>query len=282
MKNQDKKEFQGALILSSILHLILVGFFYFGFPSIFERLPEEQNVLTFEIVQLSEITNIKTESQSEQESKIEKKSKQVKASEPTPKKQEPAPEKTEEKKIEESQKKKEIVPIKKKKEPEKPKPKEKKIIKKKVQDPLDAILKNLDKESKGSDVKTPTRSQEAQEKGNKTTRSDHFDDEYPLSVTEDLYIKNLIKENWRQPSGFQYSSGVKIQVKVFLDKTGKILKSRLKDRVCPGDSYALCDLFEESIFRAIKKVDIIENLLPERYNVWKEFTLDFDSDFFNQ
>jgi outer membrane biosynthesis protein TonB len=129
MKNQEKKEFQGALILSSILHLTIVGFFHFGFPSIFEHLPEEQNVLTFEIVQLSELTNIKTENKSKQKSKIEKKSKQVKAAEPVPKKEVTTPEKPVEKKIEKSKKKKEIVPVKKKK---KPKPKKKKKVQKKV------------------------------------------------------------------------------------------------------------------------------------------------------
>ena len=282
MKNQEKKEFQGALILSSMLHLIVVGFFYFGLPSIFEKLPEEQNVITFEIVPISEITNIKTESKAKQKSKTAKKSKKVKTSKPAPKKKTPAPKKPVKKKIEKSKKKKEIIPVKKKKEPKKPKPKKKKIVEKKVEDPLDAILKNLDKESKGNSAKTPTRSHETKEKGNKTAYSDRYNDEKALAVSEELEIKRLIRKNWRQPTGFEYSSGVKIQVTISLDKNGKIKKSRAKNRVCPPDAGALCSLLEESIFRALKKVDTIENLLPERYNVWKEFTLDFDSDFFNQ
>ena len=51
MKEQEDKKFQRAIIVSAILHLVLLGVFFLGFPSVFEKLPEEQDVMTFEILQ---------------------------------------------------------------------------------------------------------------------------------------------------------------------------------------------------------------------------------------
>jgi len=58
MKEQEDKKFQRAIIVSAILHLVLVGIFFFGFPSVFEKLPEEQDVMTFEILPTSELSNV--------------------------------------------------------------------------------------------------------------------------------------------------------------------------------------------------------------------------------
>ena len=60
MKKDAQKQFRGALILSVLLHFIIVGSFYFKLPSAFEKLPEEKEILTFEIVQVKEVSNIKT------------------------------------------------------------------------------------------------------------------------------------------------------------------------------------------------------------------------------
>ena len=44
MKEQEDKKFQRAFIVSAILHLILLGVFFLGFPSVFEKLPEEKDL----------------------------------------------------------------------------------------------------------------------------------------------------------------------------------------------------------------------------------------------
>ena len=142
-----------------------MGLFYFGLPSVFEKLPEEKDVLTFEVVPVSAIANIKTENKSTQKEKIAEKSKEIKASKPVPKKQATPPKKIIEK--EEPKKEKEIVPAKEKAKPKKAPPK-KVEVQEQEEDRMDAILKNLEKESKGNAVKTPTKSQEAKEQSNKT------------------------------------------------------------------------------------------------------------------
>jgi outer membrane biosynthesis protein TonB len=273
MKNQEQTQFQGALILSTLLHLFIVGLFYFGLPFVFEQLPEEKEVMTFEVVSISEITNIKTENQSKQEEKIAKKSKQVKSAKPTPKEKTPPTKKPVKK--EETKKKKEVVPVKKKEKPKKTPPK-KKEIQKVVEDPMDSILKNLEKESKGADAKTPTKSHEAQKQGIKTSRGAEYDEESPLSITEKLLVKGQIEKNWRPPVGSESLAEVRVLLHMTLEKNGEIKTVTVKNIICPSNSNTTCKLTAESVIRAVRKSSPIENLPPERYNTLRTFDLIFD------
>ncbi len=272
MKKQEKKKFQGALILSTLLHLFIVGLFYFGLPFAFEKLPEEKDVLTFEIVPISEIANIKTENKSKQEAKIAKKSKQVKTSKPKQKKIPTPPQKKIEKKP--TPKKKEIVPNKKKAKVKKKPPKKK--AQQNNDDPMESILKNLEKESKGTNAKTPTRSQDIQKQGNKTARGADYDEESPLSITEKLLVKGQIEKNWRPPVGAEKLAEVRVLLHMTLEKSGEIKNVVIKNIICPLNSNTTCKLTAESAIRAVRKSSPIENLPSDRYDIWKEFNLIFD------
>lgn len=273
MKNQEKKQFQGALILSTLLHFIIVGLFYFGLPSAFEKFPEEQDVLTFEVVPISAIANIKTENKSKQKEKIAKKSKQVKTSKQAPKKKAPPPKKLVKKK--KPQKKKEIVPVKKKEKPKKPPPK-KEEVQKQEDDPMESILKNLEKESKGTEAKTPTKSHEAKEQSNKTARGAEYDEDSPLSITEKLLVKGQIEKNWRPPVGLEKLEEVRVLLHMTLEKNGEIKDVIVKRIICPLNSDNTCKLTAESAIRAVRQSSPIENLPLDRYDIWKEFDLIFD------
>lgn len=273
MKKQEKKQFQGALILSTLLHFIIVGLFYFGLPSVFEKLPEEKDALTFEVVPVSAISNIKTENKSTQKEKIAEKSKEIKASKPVPKKQVTPPKKIIEK--EEPKKEKEIVPAKEKAKPKKAPPK-KAEVQKQEEDPMDSILKNLEKESKATEAKTPTKSQEAKEQSNKTARGAEYDKESPLSITEKLLVKGTIEKNWRPPVGLENLSEVRVLLHMTLEKSGEISNVIVKSIICPLNSDNTCNLTAESAIRAVKQSSPIENLPPDRYDIWKEFDLIFD------
>ena len=78
MKEQEDTKFQRAIIVSAILHLVLLGVFILGVPSMFEKLPEEPDVITFEIVSMSDIVNIKTENIVAKKAIDPEKSKEVK------------------------------------------------------------------------------------------------------------------------------------------------------------------------------------------------------------
>jgi outer membrane biosynthesis protein TonB len=90
MKEHEDKKFQRAIIVSAILHLVLLGVFFLGFPSVFEKLPEEQDVMTFEILPISELSNVKNENIVAKKAIEPEKSKEVKKS-ATAKKQDPTP-----------------------------------------------------------------------------------------------------------------------------------------------------------------------------------------------
>lgn len=273
MKKQEKKRFQGALILSTLLHFIIVGLFYFRLPSAFEQLPEEKDALTFEVVPVSAIANIKTENKSTQKEKIVKKAKGIKASKPVPKKQDTSPKKIIKK--EEPKKKKEIVPAEEEAKPKKA-PTKKVEVQEQEEDRMDAILKNLKKESKGNAVKTPTKSQEAKEQSNKTARGAEYDEESPLSITEKLLVKGTIEKNWRPPIGLENLSEVRVLLHMTLEKSGEISNVIVKSIICPLNSDNTCNLTAESAIRAVKQSSHIKNLPPERYDAWKEIDLIFN------
>lgn len=144
MKNQEQKAFQKDLVISLVLHLIFIGVFIYGLPSIFKKAPEEPDVITFEILPVSDITNVRDQGVKTPEPKEIKKSQKIEKSaaspkenleqkEETPKQEEPKPvEKKPETPKEEKttpSKEAEIIPEKKKEEEtpkEEPKPVEKK------------------------------------------------------------------------------------------------------------------------------------------------------------
>ena len=142
--NQNKDNFTVFLSFSVVLHLLLLYFFLFGMPSLFEKLPEEQTI-TFEMLPVSDKSNIITQTKQKEaliENEDAKKSEQSKpkeepqdlpeeekAKEPEAKTMEEKPKIEEKKPIEEpkSEEAKEALPEKKEEvKEEKPKEEEKK------------------------------------------------------------------------------------------------------------------------------------------------------------
>lgn len=89
MKSNDtnnKDNFTVFLSCSIALHLLLLYFFLFGMPSLFEKLPEEQTI-TFEMLPISEKANIITQTKQKEapiENEDAKKSEQTKPKEEKP------------------------------------------------------------------------------------------------------------------------------------------------------------------------------------------------------
>lgn len=121
--NQNKDNFTVFLSCSIALHLLLLYFFLFGMPSLFEKLPEEQT-MTFEMLPVSDKSNIITTTKQKEapiENEDAKKSEQSKPKEEEPQQDLPKEEKakeTETKTVEEKPKIEEKKPI------EEPKPEE--------------------------------------------------------------------------------------------------------------------------------------------------------------
>ena len=285
MKNQEQKAFQKDLIISLVLHLIFIGVFIYGLPSIFKKVPEEPDVITFEILPVSDITNVRDQGVKTPEPKEIKKSQKIEKSaalpkenleqkEETPKQAEPKPvEKKPETPKEEDKKK--PTPI--KKEVKQPQPKKEETAKKapkKQEDIMDSLLANLEKESEGTERRSPNRTPPSPPNEGKFAKGNNADEDEPLAASEIAIIKGQIKSNWNQPVGLEE---VKIGLHLSLDKEGNatiIQISGLK-----GDKQ-LQTLLEETARRAVKKANPIKNLRPERYNAWKELIVNFGpSDF---
>lgn len=320
MKNQEQKAFQKDLIISLILHLIFIGVFIYGLPSIFKKVQEEPDVITFEILPVSDITNVRDQGVKTPEPKEIKKSQKIEKSasspkenleqkEETPKQEEPKPvekkpetpkeEKSipskeaeivpEKKKEEEVQKKEEPKPVEKK--PETPKEEDKKKpapIKKEVKQPqpkkeeaakkspkkqddiMDSLLANLEKESEGTERRSPNRTPPSPPNEGKFAKGNNADEESPLSITEEMLIKQQIIKHWDKPAGIE---GIEVIFHVKLDIEGNVTIIQVSGLT--GDKQ-LQVLVEETGRRAVKKASPIKSLRPERYNVWKEFKLRFD------
>jgi hypothetical protein len=282
MKNQEQKAFQKDLIISLVLHLIFIGVFIYGLPSIFKKVPDQQNVITFEMLTVSDITNVRDQGVKTPEPKEIKKSQKIEKSaaspkenleqkEETPKQEEP---KLVEKKPEtpkEEDKKKPAPIIKKEvKQPQAKKEETAKKAPKKQEDVIDSLLANLEKESEGTERRSPNGTPPSPPNEGKFAKGNNADEESPLSITEEMLIKQQIIKHWDKPAGIE---GIEVIFHVRLDIEGNVTIIQVSGLT--GDKQ-LQVLVEETGRRAVKKASPIKNLRPERYNVWKEFKLRFD------
>lgn len=301
MSRLENKHFTNALYVSAFLHVVAISVFYLGVPTFRDNLPNEQEVFTFEVLPASAISNIKTQQQ-KKKGRVEKKAKEIKQSK-APTKTPPATKKEDSKtpakkeKIETPKKienKAKDAPA--KKQPQKPKKQEvtkksetKKIEKdtpkkeapkkvKQQEDPIDSLLKNLEEASVGETSKSQFRAVDVSDlDDSKFSRGQMYDENSPLSVTEKIIIKRQIEANWQPPIGLEDLENMRILLYIKLKEDGSVSDLDIKNVVCPtGSAISACRVFAESVVRAVKKSNPLENLLPERYDIWKEFELHFD------
>ncbi|WP_419234697.1 energy transducer TonB [Rickettsia endosymbiont of Nabis limbatus] len=319
MKSNDtnnKDNFTVFLSCSIALHLLLLYFFLFGMPSLFEKLPEEQTI-TFEMLPVSDKPNIITQTKQKEapvENEDAKKSEQTKPKEEKPKDlpkeekaKEPETKQVEEKpKIEENKpiiepKPEENLPDKKEEiKEEKPKEEKKKQVaeakkieekkeekkpiekpkEKKKQEPktdeLDSLLKNLEQSSEGDNVKS-NKYKRSEQVDNKKEAKGVYTEGLPLSDSESSLIKRQIERHWNNiPAGARGNNKVKIILSITLDKAGNVEQAKVKEKICPNISASVCEALADSAVRAVWKASPIENLDPARFNHWKEINFNFD------
>ncbi len=279
MKTQEQKTFQRDLLISLALHLIFVVIFIYGIPSLLTKVPEEDNTITFEILTVADIANVRNQDTKKPEVKEIKESQKIEKSAAKPKEEVKKPEEKPLKKTTEPEKEAEIIPEKKtpKKEDkpkkitppkkEKEKTKQKKPVKKQ-EDPIDDIFKNLEKESEGEKKNSPNKSTSSQENEGKFARGTHNEDS-PLSITEEMIIRKAIEDNWNKPAGFE---NIEVKFRLKLDIDGTV--NDIDVEVTSGNKQ-LQNLLRDSAERAIRKASPIKGLSPENYDIWKNIPLNF-------
>ncbi len=294
-KNNDR--FSTFLAASILLHLLLFLVYVIGLPHFFSPLPEEE-FTSVEMLPLAEITNIKTEEKHLEEAvknEEAKKTEKINKAEPTetkpieeekpkepikepeekPKPKEeavpvkenkPEPKKAEEPKKEDDAKPKKAPEKKPAEKPKKPKPKV----------DVDAMLKNLEESSDGTN-----------EKSRKTSRAEKndvihdakgaFDPEKKLSENEISLIKRQIEQNWNV-AGAQALEPEQVQIFLYISfaQDGTVENVTIKEKRCARISESMCEAIAQNAVRAVKKASPFKNLNQFRYNIWKEFNIGFD------
>lgn len=291
--------FRFFVIVSAFAHLLIAIILILGLPS-FKRLPDEQ-VITFEVLPVSDFTNIKTQKVQKEKSveaedakevkrasqesaaKEQEKPKPLPVTEPDPVKPALASEKPIEK-MPELIKSDQAEPIKKDPEPKpevkeeaKPKPEVKKEppkeVKKKNKDAdIDSLLKTLEKASEGKAAKS--RKEARSEKSDaEFDAKGVFDAEMPISISEYQAIKQQIERNWNVPAGAKNASDITVTLRIALKPDGEVMKVALLSQQCPPGNATVCQAAVDSAIRAVHQASPFQNLSAARYNAWKEFEI---------
>lgn len=286
MNNEDKFLKKG-LIASLFFHALIAIFFFFGMPTIFERFPDKQDFLTFEVVNISDINTPIAKSSDTKKIKKEQKNTRIipKASKKPAIKQSEKQVQKQSKKLEpkKDNKKIEKIPEKQNKNSKKPKKQEikkaketkkKEITKKQNIDPIESILKNLEEESKGNKVQANEKKLNTElEKKDKKSNEQSVKE---ASINAAIIIQNKIEQNWINPVNTEDISGIKIIFNIKLSPNGDITSITEKEVICPYGSSSVCKIIAQSAMRSIKQSSPIENLPKEFYNSWKEKNIEFD------
>jgi outer membrane biosynthesis protein TonB len=294
MSSAKENGFGSAIIISFILHILIIGLFIFGVPSFFFKLPDDPKIITFEMLPLSDIVNVKPQTPKQpkiqevekakkvletKQDKPEVVEKELKKKEP-PKEPKPKEPEIEKPKQPEKKEEKKALPVPNKKEEKKPitpKQPEKPKQKPKDEDPLNSLLKTLEESSEGDIVNSnKTAKKTSIDEGN-FAKSDRYTEDSPMSITEQLFIKQQIQRNWQQQRflGISGINEVKIVTFIKLNSKGEIIDAVVVKNYCPPNMSDICQNVAESVLRAIWNSSPIKNLVPNRYNVWKELNVTF-------
>lgn len=257
-----------GITASFVMHMLAILSLLVGMPDWLksDRM-ELPPVMTVEIVNVADITNLKptppkSQTKKEEEPKPEPK-KEVEQQEPQPTPQPdptppPPPEKKPAEKKPEPQKKPEEKP---KPAQEKQKPKTPEKTEKKT---FDEILKDLAKESKAQATDEPE------------VRGDpQYDASKPLSVNHIDYIRSKMTQCWNVPAGIMNAKDLVVEIKLQLLPNGTVrdvqVVNRLRMAADPQFRAAA-----ESAVRAVRLCSPFDKLPADRYPSWQEITFTFD------
>lgn len=278
-------------ILSLFLHIIVVFLFYHGAPVLFKKIEDTPpQIISFEMLPITEVANIKDKKTAERKENSEKsqEAKKIKNTKTAnvqnvvkEEKEAIKPkEQIQNKKSKDVPAKKKIVsaPVKKQhKAPvDNPNTKQAKVAKKQEEDIIDSLLKNLEDASEGKTSKSNKRNLENKPVAGKFAKGAVYDETMPLSVTEHMLIKQQVEINWRPPIGAKNLAQAKVKVHMSVDPDGTIKEVEIQGYECPIGSESTCQLLAESAIRAVKATGKLKNMMPDRYESWKEINLLFE------
>jgi hypothetical protein len=154
----------------------------------------------------------------------------------------------------------------------KPEEKDKKKDKMKEEDLL-AVLKAV-KDTADKEAKKNKKESDASENKSK---SQNFDPNKMMSLSEKDAIKNQIMKCWTVPAGAKDAHDLVIVLRVQYDQGGNAMKvelaSQSKARYGRDTFYRAA---ADSAIRAVRMCSPLKDLKPDNYNAWRDMELHFD------
>lgn len=278
---------------SVIMHVIMFFVIYFGLPNFRSKNITEDQVVTVDILPVSELTNVKPKNA---KPKSEPKKEVTAAAEPKKSLPDPArkpeikeaeleplpkpkiEEKPKEKPVKLEPKPKEIVkPV----EQKKPEPKKEEKKKEEVpEDAFAAVLKSVE-EMKVEDKKNDSKDvdfSEVEDFLSNTANEQQYKPGLPLTVSEKDAIRQQVMRNWTVLSGGKDAKDMAVMLDLKLAPDGAVTDIKIRDMM-RYNSDSFFRAMADSAIRAVKKSSPIKNLPPEKYDVkdgWREMEMNFD------
>ncbi len=250
-----------GLLKSFSLHFVIFSLFMYGAEIFKKNKRFEINEIPLEIVDISDKTVNKTESEKKEKKSKSKHNKTSQTFQPPSVKSKPKPP---EFKINDKKKKKIL----------------KKVNEEKQKKRVDNILKSIERiKSEKNKKKLDTKSI------NKTSDDKKIDDkkdtvEIPklgekLTISEKDAIRRQFYRCWIVPAGAKNIKDYKVSIKLKLNSEGEVISSKIINKINTNNTFFRT--LAESAIRAVNHPDCKKLKVPsKKYETWKETILDFD------
>ncbi len=250
---------------SAGMHVLLLLLLICGLPDFMHRAPDtEPTAISVDILPLAEMSNVKP-----QEKPPEEKVK-------TPKEENTAPKAAPATKKEQEQPKEEAIPLPTKeaikqqpKKPEKPKPKPKP-----QSDDLNSILNSVKEQAKTEESKKP--SEAVAKPDAHPAKSDNYNPDMPLSMSEKDLIRNQFQKCWDVPAGAKDAYNLIVTLHIEVTEDGTVTKVELARDTSRYNSDSFFQAAADSAMRAVERCSPLKNLPADKYGSWRDMELTFD------
>jgi len=261
---------RASIFLSTIFHILIVTLSVISFPYMLKKPIDLPPIISIELIQISDITNIPYAPKAKKILEKIKKEKERVVSEQAPpkivKKEKP-----------------DAIPLPKDAKKKK-KIKTKKQNPKKIESEIKQVSEFEKKELFDPDQiaalidKSKVETAETMRKSDKTTQSQ--DENFitsALTLSEEDALKAQIFGCWSIPLGLPYNENLLVRIKLKLKSDGTVIKSEILDHVrmnTPGQGFY--KVLAESALRAIRLCQPLR-LPTTGYERWKDLQLNFDA-----
>lgn len=255
-----KRDRLKSFTYSALLHLAILLLAIVGLPNfMLSPPPEEPMAISVDVLPVSAMSNVRPsrhepEKKKAEEHKVKPKEAppvQVAEDEPPPR-QEPS-----------------ILP--KPKPKPKPEQKKEKPRPKHHQEDLAAVLRAVQQTAEKEKKEEEPQADDANK-----SKSEHYNPELPMSLSEIDAIRNQVAKCWNVPAGAKDAQNLVVVLRLQLASDGSVLKVELARDQSRYESDSFFRAAVDSARRAVEECSPLKNLPPEKYATWRDMEMTFD------